>query len=783
VSNPAPAERTPAAPPRSPSAHGRRLRQLAELPVSVLRGVGATAERELAELGIRSVFDLITHYPRQGRYIDGTHLVPIASLTPGAKASVLGRVTRVGRPSSGYGRGRRRSPARVELEVSDESGHVQVVFFNQVWRAKQLPVGTLALFFGPVGTYRGSRQLNSPTVEVLQPAGEGEGEGDGRKDGTGEGEGDGGGDATGDGEGHVDGREPVPTAGRVFPVYPLTERARLTSARISRYVAEALDRAGTFADPLPDPFRTGNGLLDRTAAFNQIHRPASLEECEPARRRLAFDELFRLQLDLVLRRERLEEDAQGIRHLIARADGQPTLVHRFVAGLGFELTGAQRRAIEVIGDDLAGPLPMHRLLQGDVGSGKTVVAVAALLVAVEGGHQGALMAPTEVLAEQHGTAVRSLVDGLFVPDPATLAGERRLRVALLTSRTTAGERAAILDALAEGSVDVLIGTHALLTDQVTFRSLGVAVIDEQHRFGVEQRAALRDKGRGADGRGQDPDLLVMTATPIPRTAAMVVFGDLDMTIVDELPPGRLPVTTRWARTPRQAEAAWTRVRSEAEAGRRAFVVCPLVEGSERVEATSVVAEAERLAGGELKGLRIGILHGQLPSAEKERSMADFRTGAVDVLVATTVIEVGVDVPEATVMVIEDADRFGIAQLHQLRGRVGRGSDPAWCFLLSGSDAPEAAARLSALEGSIDGFELAEVDLELRGEGTILGSRQKGRSDLRLAKLVSDRDLVVLARDIAEQMVAGDPGLMQHELLTDELRLFIDETEAEFLFKS
>ncbi|HEV3281953.1 MAG TPA: ATP-dependent DNA helicase RecG [Acidimicrobiales bacterium] len=771
MSDPAPAERTPTAPPRPESKNGRRLRQLAELPVSVLRGVGSTAQRELAELGIGSVLDLITHYPRQGRYIDGTRLVPVASLTPGDKASVLGRVTRVGRPSSGYGRGRRRSPARVELEVADASGCVQVVFFNQVWRAKQLPVGTLALFFGSVGTYRGSRQLNSPTVEVLQPAGGGDGTGEGDS-----GEGD-----TGADDGIGDG--PVPSAGRVFPVYPLTERAKLTSTRISRYVAESLDRAGTFADPLPDPVRTGNGLIDRTAAFNQIHRPASLDEAEPARRRLAFDELFRLQLDLVLRRERLQEDARGIRHRTARGDGQITLVERFIAGLGFELTGAQRQAMAVIGEDLAGPLPMHRLLQGDVGSGKTVVAVAALLVAVEGGHQGALMAPTEVLAEQHGTAVRSLVDGLSVPDPATLAGERPLRVALLTSRTTAGERATILSGLADGSVDVLIGTHALLTDQVTFRSLGVAVIDEQHRFGVEQRAALREKGRGADGRGQDPDLLVMTATPIPRTAAMVVFGDLDMTIIDELPPGRLPVTTQWARTPRQVDAAWKRVRSEAEAGRRAFVVCPLVEGSERVEATSVVAEAERLAGAELAGLRIGILHGQLSSAEKERSMAEFRRGGVDVLVATTVIEVGVDVPEATVMVIEDADRFGIAQLHQLRGRVGRGRDRAWCYLLSSNDAPEAAARLSALEGSVDGFALAEVDLELRGEGTILGSRQKGRSDLRLAKLVSDRDLVVMAREVAEQMVAGDPGLVQHELLADELRLFIDETEAEFLFKS
>jgi ATP-dependent DNA helicase RecG len=742
---------TPDAPPAE--GPGRKLGQLAELEVSVLKGVGTAALRDLAELGIETVLELITHYPRQGRYIDGTRLARIADLAVGDKASVLGAVTRVSRPSSGYGRGRRRGPSRVEVEIADDSGRLKVVFFNQAWRAKQLAVGTLALFFGTIGTYRGALQLNSPTADVLRAAGD-----DAEPD-----EGD--------------------RKGRIFPVYPLTEKANLTSARISRYVGEALDRAGRFSDPLSEAWRRHLDLVDRTEAFNHIHRPTSLAECEPARRRLAFDELFRLQLALVLRKRRLQDDARGIRHTVSRPDGAPTLTDRFIERLPFCLTGAQQRAITAILGDLAGPLPMHRLLQGDVGSGKTVVAVAALLVAVEGGHQGALMAPTEVLAEQHAGAVAALVDGLTVSDPTTLDGWRPLRVALLTSKTTAGGRAAIHSGLAEGTVDILIGTHALLTDQVGFRSLGVVVIDEQHRFGVEQRAALRAKGRGPDDAGHDPDLLVMTATPIPRTAAMVVFGDLDMTIVDELPPGRLPVTTAWLRTPLEVEEAWSRVRSEVAAGHRAFVVCPLVEGSERVEATSVVAEAERLAASELSGLRVGLLHGQLPSAEKERVMADFRSGALDVLVATTVIEVGVDVAEATVMVIEDADRFGIAQLHQLRGRVGRGSDPAWCYLLSESDAPEPEARLSAMEQSTDGFALAEVDLELRGEGTILGARQKGKSDLKLARLISDQDLVVEARSVAEALVADDPELSAHRLLVDELRIFIEEDEAEFLFKS
>jgi ATP-dependent DNA helicase RecG len=426
---------------------------------------------------------------------------------------------------------------------------------------------------------------------------------------------------------------------------------------------------------------------------------------------------------------------------------------------------------------------MHRLLQGDVGAGKTVVAVAALLIGIEGGYQGALMAPTEVLAEQHATEVRRLVDGLEVPDPSTLAGRRPLRVALLTSRTGAAERSSVLAGLADGTVDLLIGTHALLTDQVAFRSLGVAVIDEQHRFGVEQRAALRDKGRGDDGTGGDPDLLVMTATPIPRTAAMVVFGDLDMTVIDELPPGRQPVMTAWLRTPLEAEAAWARVREQVATGHRAFVVCPLVEGSDKIEAASATAESERLAAGELDGLRVGLLHGQMRPADKEQAMDAFRSGELDVLVATTVIEVGVDIPDASVMVIEDADRFGIAQLHQLRGRVGRGGEPAWCFLLSEAESPESTARLEAMERSTDGFVLADIDLELRGEGTLLGARQKGRSDLKLARLLSDRDLVVDARGLAVDLVADDPHLGAHRLLAEELRLFIEDDEAEFLFKS
>jgi ATP-dependent DNA helicase RecG len=419
---------------------------------------------------------------------------------------------------------------------------------------------------------------------------------------------------------------------------------------------------------------------------------------------------------------------------------------------------------------------MHRLLQGDVGSGKTVVALAGLLAAVQGGHQGALMVPTEVLAEQHFANVSHLIGTLSVPDPDRLGGRRPVRVGLLTNRTAASERSDLHEGLRSGQVDLLVGTHALLTDEVRFKSLGAVVIDEQHRFGVEQRAALREKG------GADPDVLVMTATPIPRTAAMIVFGDLEMTVLDELPPGRIPVTTRWTQNLHDEEA-WGRVREEVEAGHKAFVVCPLVEGSERVEARAATEEFDRLAASDLRGIRLGLLHGQLPSKAKEKAIDDLRSGRVDVLVATTVVEVGVDVPDATVMVVLDADRFGIAQLHQLRGRVGRSSLPSWCYLLGSSDSPDAASRLAALERTNDGFELAEEDLRLRGEGTLLGARQKGRSDLKLASLQHDRLLLEAARDVAEAIVTEDPVLEEHPLLADETRLFLSDEEAEFLFKS
>ena len=694
------------------------LPRLAELPVSTLNGVGPKSAAELAAKEIHSVLDLITHYPR--RWVDRTSEARIADLLPDDTGLIVATVQRANVRRARNGR------MLVEVQVTDGTGSLAITFFNQTWRAKQLKAGTTGAFFGKVTLFRNKRQMTNPLVDLV---------------GT--------------------------RVGRIVPIYP--ESADLTSEELGAWIAEALRRAGEFADPLPSAMRDRLDLADRTWAFQQIHDPESMKAADVARRRLKFDELFRLQVALVLRKRAVERESKGIRHDV---DGE--LVRRFHTGLPFGLTKAQKRAIAEIERDLAGPYPMHRLLQGDVGSGKTVVAVSALLVAVQGGHQGAFMAPTEVLAEQHFFSVRSLLAGLEVPDQGnSLFADRPVRVELLTNRTTQSERTRLLAGLADGSVDILIGTHALLTENVAFKDLGVVVIDEQHRFGVEQRAALR-------GKGNDPDLLVMTATPIPRTAAMHVYGDLDMTVIDELPPGRTPVKTVWARGPLEEVEAWARVKAEVAEGRQAYVVCPLVDESERVQAKSATEEFERLRTSVLPELRLGLLHGQMRPADKEAAMSAFRRGELDVLVATTVIEVGVDVPNATVMVIEDADRFGIAQLHQLRGRVGRGADLSYCYLLGGDEESE---RLTAMEATTDGFKLAEVDLKIRGEGTVLGTRQKGRSDLKLASLLKDRDLIQLARDEAFAMVDADPLLEGNQVLADEVRALLDEDEQSFLFKS
>ena len=732
-------------------APARRLRQLGDVPVSQLRNIGEKRTAALSSLGIDNVFDLLTVYPR--RYLDRTKRVDLSDLNVGDEAAVFGEVVKVSSRRTRQGR------VMVDVTVSDDGDSFKVVFFNQAWRERQLTTGVQALFFGKVSDYKGQRQMTNPVVDVIVGA---------------------------------SGEERDPSkVGRVVAIYPASGKAGLTSWEMGGFIEESLRRAGPFFDPLTSSEREEFDLVDRTQAYWGIHLPQEEIDKIPARRRLAFDEFLRLQLLLALRRQRVEASSQGIRHPFDVFDLDVTpretvtpassLVRRFLSGHRYSLTNAQQRVLEEIAGDMSSSLPMHRLLQGDVGSGKTMVALAAMLASLDGGRQGVLMAPTEVLAEQHVASLRRDLEGLSVPDDSVLGGQRPLSVQLLTGRVRAKERQAVLDGLMQGSVDIVVGTHALLNEDVRFRSLGLIVIDEQHRFGVEQRATLRDQGRERSNEGADPDVLVMTATPIPRTAAMVLFGDLNFSVLDEMPQGRRPIETKWAHEESEVNECWQRVRQEVAAGRRAYVICPLVEDSEKIEATSAVEERTRLALNELRGLAVGLLHGQMKSQEKEEVMRQFRTGELEVLVATVVIEVGVDVPEASVIVIEDAWRFGLAQLHQLRGRVGRSDQQSYCFLLGTPPNEEGEKRLNALVGSNDGFELAEIDLEMRGEGTLLGSRQQGRSDLKLARLKTDEELLLSAQRLATSMAErGEDALAE---MVDELRLFVDDDEATYLFKS
>ena len=711
------------------------LRELDGIGVERLKGVGERKQEALKTFGIETVLDLLMFYPR--RWVDRTNEARVADLVAGREAMVLVSVRTV---SKRITRNRR---TMVTAVVGDGSGRLTVTFFNQPWREKQLSEGLQIALFGKPDVYRGGLQMTNPIVDLI-----------------------------GD------------RSGRIVPIYPQREKVALNTWEIAGFVENALERcrARGLADPVPAAVRSRYELIGRGDALRLIHLPDSMADQARARRRLAFDELLRVQTVLVMRKRALERESRGIRH---RIDGE--LVQRLYDALPYELTGAQRRAIAEIEADLAGPHPMHRLLQGDVGAGKTLVAVSAMLTAVQGGHQAALMAPTEVLAEQHATSVRRMLDGVTVPDPGNLFGDRPLRVELLTNRVTGNDRKDVMQGLASGGVDIAIGTHALIQERVEFHSLGVVVVDEQHRFGVEQRAALRDKAAGE----AVPDVLVMTATPIPRTAAMTVYGDLDVSVLDELPPGRTPILTYWANGPLDELAVWSDVRKEAEAGRQSYVVCPLIDESEKLELASAQETFDRLSSDELASLRLALLHGRMPSAEKEAVMERFRNHEVDVLVATTVIEVGVDVPNATVMVVLDADRFGIAQLHQLRGRVGRGTHASRCWLVTqppgaGSvelGEPTGNPRIEALVASTDGFELAEVDLDLRGEGTIMNTAQKGRSDLRIASLRRDRELVAHARDVAFEVVDADVHLERNPVLLDEVRLLFSSDDEAFLFKS
>jgi ATP-dependent DNA helicase RecG len=669
--------------------HGLRLDVLSR-PLDTLPGVGAALRRKLARLGLQTVGDAVRHAPRDYQRPVGERR--IADLFGEEEASIAGEVQSIS------ARRARRRLTITKARVADESGSVTAVWFNQPWLAERLRPGTRVRL-------RGNLRQREFAVRSYD----------------------------------LDGAE---ATADFAPIYPASED--VTPKRLRELIAAALPRA--LADPLPARLKDELALPGRADAVWALHRPRSLEEAETGRRRLAFDELLTLQVGIARRRREREQ-------AVARALGAPgELVARYREALPFRLTAHQERAIAEVDADLARTTPMHRLLQGEVGSGKTVVALYALLRAVESGRQGALMAPTETLAEQH---------FLTLEEPCRALG---VDCVLLTSALPAKEHAAARAAIAAGRAQIAVGTHALIQEEVEFEELAVAVVDEQHRFGVEQRQALV-----AD---RSPHVLHMTATPIPRTLALTVYGDLAVSEIAEPPANRKPVKTAWV-TAERSSAAYTRLRRHLDAGRQAYVVCPLIEEERHAEARlksgtglprrsvarAAEAEAERLRHGELRGYRVGLLHGRLRPAERRELMARFKARELDVLVATTVIEVGVDVPNATIMIVQEADRFGLAQLHQLRGRVGRGAEQSYCLLVSRAHeelTDSARERLEALVATNDGFELAEKDLDIRGEGQLLGTRQSGLSDLRFTRLRADRELLRLARDAAERVEDGGP---------------------------
>ena len=657
------------------------------------------AARAAQALGLETAGDLIEHFPF--RHEDRGDIRPVATLQTGedVTVAVTVRTISVRRMRSGG--------AMVQATVADETGPVKAVWFKQPWVADRLPAGTQVLIHGK---YKGSRGITVSEYEV-----------------------------GGDVSGH--------TAG-VVPVYPATEH--LKSTRIRELAWNARDLIRHVVEPLPTWLRLAERLPDRSAAVDAVHFPDAEADEHGARRRLAFEELFLFELSVAARRRARESELTA-----PRLEATGELVDPWVASLPFELTGAQRAATAEIDADVGSERPMQRLLMGEVGSGKTVVALHAMLRAVESGRQAALMAPTETLAEQHLATLDRLLGG-HVP------------IALLTGSTPAARRREISDRLASGELGLVVGTHALIEPSVVFRDLALVVVDEQHRFGVRQRAALEDKAPG----DLVPHVLHMTATPIPRTLQRTVYGDLDVTALRELPAGRQPIDTHVVDGVRARKRAYERAREEIAAGRQVFVVCPLVEESEALQAKAATREAEELQATEFREQRVALIHGQMSSKDKQAAMRSFAEREADVLVATSVIEVGIDVPNATVMIIEAAERYGISQLHQLRGRIGRGQHASLCILFGEPTLP----RLRALAENSDGFELAKIDLELRGFGDVLGTRQHGLPLFRVARLPDDERLQEVAHDRAAELLDRDPHVVQpeHALLRDAAAVLFGE---------
>lgn len=674
-----------------------------DAPVTAINGVGSATAEQLARLGLETVRDLIWHLP--ARHDDYSQMRTIAQLQPGEQATVIANLWEV--------RERNISMRRsiVQGILADGTGTLHATWWNKYVR-NQLKPGTTLRLSGTVSLFMGKKTLENPVFE--------------------------------------DADDEMVATGRFAPVYPLTEG--LSNKRLRGIVKQALDNyVDAVDDPLPDALLDSYDLPPLTEALRQVHFPDSQDVFERALRRLAFDELVCVQLG-VLRRRSLLRAAEATALTI-----EPGQLDNFVASLPFELTGAQRRVIDEIVLDLAREVPMTRMVQGDVGSGKTAVAAAAMVVTVQNGTQVALLAPTQILAEQHHRSLTQLLSGATRPDGTPVS------VALLTGRVTGNARSEIVDGLSSGAVDVVVGTTALIQENIEFANLALVVVDEQHRFGVEQRGALRNKAE------RQPHVLVMSATPIPRSLALTIYGDLDLSIIDEMPPGRIPVKTkRFA--PAERERLYGFMRHEAREGRQAFIVYPLVEESEKLEAGSAVEASERLQREIFPDLRVALLHGRMSGQEKDEVMRAFADRDFDVLVSTTVIEVGIDVPNASLIMIEDAERFGLAQLHQLRGRVGRGEHKSYCALVSRADTDLARERLVALEASNSGFDLAEKDLELRGPGDFLGTRQSGLPDLRVAQL-SDVEVIARAREAAQRIFDQDPDLVEHPLLAEHVERF------------
>ncbi|MGB3682188.1 MAG: ATP-dependent DNA helicase RecG [Rubrobacteraceae bacterium] len=693
------------------------LDELRKLPVAELPGVGPKIEASLKDLGVVSVADMISHYP--SRHEDLSNVKKISDLRVGEKATVVGRVvsTRpVGRPVRG------RSPG-FAVQIYDGTGYIPATVWGRGWLANQLAEDVMVLVSGEVQRRYGI-QIAAKSIEVVDDP-----------------------SSTGD-NAH---------AGRFVPIYPVNKG--IQARRMRTLIHRSLDAVGRVLDPLPAEVLVRHGLPNLYDAMCEVHFPTDRAALRQALRRLIFHELFLIQAGLAARKAALELTETGRSHR-----GTGNLLNPYLKKLPFGLTGAQERVVGEILTDLRAEKPMRRLVQGDVGSGKTVVAVAALLSVVESGGQGALMAPTEVLAEQHYLSISSSLSELPV------------NVVLLTGSQNAAGRRAALELVKSGEAHVVIGTHALIQKGVEFDDLSLVVVDEQHRFGVGQRTVFKEKGA-------TPDTLVMTATPIPRTLSLTLYGDLEVSVIDELPPGRKPVETRLVDLSGREEA-YEAVRAELETGRQAYVICPLVEESEALEDVRAAEELyEELSGEIFPGRRVGILHGRMKAAEKREAMAKFNSGEIEVLVATVVVEVGVDVPNASAIVIEGAERFGLSQLHQLRGRVCRGLHPPKCFLVGEPKTDDSRSRLEALCEHQDGFKLSEVDLAIRGEGTLFGSRQSGMPDLKVAKLLRDIEILVEARKEAFELVAADPTLKKpdHRPLRREIKELLG-ADVDWLFR-